>query len=184
MGSTRKPLPEDTIIVSDVTSISYRSFDEYPITAPRTFLYPSHSVTLGFAVPAAIGAKLACPDQHVVAFCGDGGFQMTANELATAAEHGIETISIVSNDGSLSAIRGSQAKTFDGRVIDTEMQTPRLADLARSLGARGIRVDNPDRFESVFADTLGLEGPTVIEVMMEEQRDFLISRVPWLYPDT
>ena len=183
MASTRKPLPEDAIIVVDVTSIGYRSFDEYPITLPRTFLYPSHSVTLGFAVPAAIGAKIACPDQPVVAFCGDGGFQMTASELATAAEHGIETVSVVSNDGSLSAIRGAQAKAFDGRVIDTDMQTPCLADLARSLGARGIRVDKPERFEAVFADTLGLEGPTVIEVMMQEQRDFLIRQVPWLYPD-
>ena len=183
MGVTRNALPDDAIIVVDVTSIGYRSFDEYPITQPRTFLYPSHSVTLGFAVPAAIGAKLACPDQQVVAFCGDGGFQMTASELATAAEHGIATVSVVSNDGSLSAIRGSQAKAFDGRVIDTDMQTPRLADLARSLGARGVRVDDPDRFESIFADTLGLEGPTVIEVMMEEHRDYLISRVPWLYPD-
>ena len=183
MGVTRNSLPEDTIIVVDVTSIGYRAFDEYPITIPRTFLYPSHSVTLGFAVPAAIGAKLACPDQQVVAFCGDGGFQMTASELATAAEHGVGTVSVVSNDGSLSAIRGAQARAFDGRVIDTDMKTPRLADLARSLGARGIRVDDPDRFEAVFADTLGLEGPTVIEVMMEEQRDYLISRVPWLYPD-
>ena len=108
---------------------------------------------------------------------------MTASELATAAEHGVGTVSVVSNDGSLSAIRGAQARAFDGRVIDTDMKTPRLADLARSLGARGIRVDDPDRFEAVFADTLGLEGPTVIEVMMEEQRDYLISRVPWLYPD-
>jgi acetolactate synthase-1/2/3 large subunit len=183
MAPTRKSLPDDAIIVVDVTSIGYRAFDEYPITVPRTFLYPSHSVTLGFAVPAAIGAKLACPDQHVVAFCGDGGFQMTASELATAAEHGIATVSVVSNDGSLSAIRGSQVKAFDGRVIDTDMQTPRLADLARSLGARGVRVDDPERFEAVFADTLGLEGPTVIEVMLQEQRDFLISQVPWLYPD-
>lgn len=183
MSATRDALPDDAIIVVDVTSIGYRAFDEYPIAHPRTFLYPSHSVTLGFAVPAAIGAKLACPRRQVVAFCGDGGFQMTASELATAAEHGIETVSVVSNDGSLSAIRGAQAKAFDGRVIDTDMQTPRLADLARSLGARGIRVDDPDRFASVFADTLGLEGPTVIEVMMRERRDHLIRRVPWLYPD-
>ena len=183
MSATRNALPDDAIIVVDVTSIGYRAFDEYPIAYPRTFLYPSHSVTLGFAVPAAIGAKLACPRQQVIAFCGDGGFQMTASELATAAEHGIETVCVVSNDGSLSAIRGAQAKAFDGRVIDTDMQTPQLADLARSLGARGIRVDNPDRFASVFADTLGLEGPTVIEVMMQEQRDHIIRRVPWLYPD-
>ena len=63
------------------------------------------------------------------------------------------------------------------------MQTPQLADLARSLGARGVRVENLDRFPAIFADTLGLEGPTIIEVIMQEHRDFLINRVPWLYPD-
>ncbi|MCZ6633758.1 MAG: thiamine pyrophosphate-dependent enzyme, partial [bacterium] len=181
--STREHLDRDAIIVVDVTSIGYRTFDEYPIYHPRTFLYPCHSVTLGFAVPAAIGAKIACPDQQVVAFCGDGGFQMTAYELATAAEYGIAIISVVSNDGSLSAIRGSQEKAFDGRIIDTDMQTPRLADMARSLGARGIRVEDPDRFESIFADTVGLEGPTVIEVMLSQQRDEIIRKVPWLFPD-
>jgi thiamine pyrophosphate-dependent acetolactate synthase large subunit-like protein len=63
------------------------------------------------------------------------------------------------------------------------MQTPRIADLARSMGARGVRVEEPDRFPAVFADVIGLEGPTVIEVVMQEQRDSLIRQVPWLYPD-
>ena len=76
---------------------------------------------------------------------------MTAFELATAAEHGIEVICVVINDGSLSAIRGAQAKAFNGRVIDTDMETPRIADLARSMGARGVRVEAPDRFPAVFA---------------------------------
>ena len=90
---------------------------------------------------------------------------------------------MVINDGSLSAIRGAQANAFDGRVIDTDMHTPHLADMARSMGARRIRVQDPDRFPAIFADVMGLEGPTVIEVMMQDQRDHLISRVPWLYPD-
>ena len=167
----------------DVTSLGYRTFDELPIYEPRTYLYPCHSVTLGFGLPAAIGAKLGRPDRQVIAFCGDGGYQMTAFELATAVEHRIDITIIVVNDGSLSAIRGSQAKTFDGRVIDTQMQVPRLADAANAFGAHGIRVDDQDSFEAVFADVLGLEGPTVIEVMMAEQRDRIIQRVPWLYPD-
>ncbi len=119
----------------------------------------------------------------VAAFCGDGGFQMTAYELATASEHNIGVLAVVSNDGSLSAIRGSQAKAFEGRVIDTDMKTPHLADMARSLGARGIRVEDSDRFPAVFADSLDLNGPTVIEVMLEDQRDALIDQVPWLNPD-
>ena len=183
LSAMRDVLQEDAIISVDVTSIGYRSFDEFPVDRPRTFMYPCHSVTLGFALPAALGAKLSCPETQVAAFCGDGGFQMTAYELATAAEHGIGVVCVVINDGSLSAIRGSQAKTFEGRTIDTDMQTPRLADLARAMGARGIRVDDPDRFPAVFSDMIGLEGPSVIEVMMQDQRDHLISRVPWLYPD-
>ncbi len=183
MSAMREHLDSDAVVSVDVTSIGYRSFDEFPIDHPRCFLYPCHSVTLGFAAPAAIGAKLAQPHRQVAAFCGDGGFQMTAFELATAAEHGIEIICVVINDGSLSAIRGAQAKSFDGRTIDTDMQTPRIAELARSMGARGIRVDEPDRFPAVFADVIGLEGPTVIEVVMQKQRDHLIRQVPWLYPD-
>jgi acetolactate synthase-1/2/3 large subunit len=183
LSAMRDVLQEDAIISVDVTSIGYRSFDEFPVDRPRTFMYPCHSVTLGFALPAALGAKLSCPETQVAAFCGDGGFQMTAYELATAAEHGIGVVCVVINDGSLSAIRGSQAKTFEGRTIDTDMQTPRLADLARAMGARGLRVDDPDRFPAVFSDIIGLEGPSVIEVMMQDQRDHLISRVPWLYPD-
>ena len=179
----RKHVDDDTIFSVDVTSFGYRTFDELPVYRPRSFLYPCHSVTLGFGLPAAVGAKLARPECQVVAFCGDGGYQMTSFELATAVEHGIDITVIVINDGSLSAIRGSQAKTFDGRVIDTDMQVPRLADSANAFGARGIRIEDPDRFETVFADTIGLEGPTVIEVMMTGQRDEIIQRVPWLYPD-
>ena len=183
MSAMREHLDADAVVSVDVTSIGYRSFDEFPVEHPRCFMYPCHSVTLGFAAPAAIGAKLAQPHRQVAAFCGDGGFQMTAFELATAAEHGIEIICVVINDGSLSAIRGAQAKAFNGRVIDTDMQTPRIADLARSMGARGVRVDDPDRFPAVFADVIGLEGPTVVEVVMQKQRDALIRQVPWLYPD-
>jgi acetolactate synthase-1/2/3 large subunit len=183
MSAMREVLEEDAVVSVDVTSIAYRAFDEFEITHPRAFLYPCHSVTLGFAVPAAIGAKLACPHRQVAAFCGDGGFQMTAYELATAAEHGIEVVFVVINDGSLSAIRGAQTVAFEGRVIDTDMQTPHIADMARALGARGIRVEDPDRFPAIFADVMGLEGPTVIEVMMQDRRDDIIRQVPWLYPD-
>ena len=183
MAAMRRLLEPDAIVAADVTAISYRAFDEFPVYQPRTFLYPCHYVTLGFGVPAAIGARLAHPDRQVVAFCGDGGFQMTAYELATAAEHRIQVVFVVVNDGSLSAIRGSQVKEFDGRTIDTDMHTPHLADLARAMGVRGIRVEEPERFAEVFAASLQQQGPTLIEVMMEEQRDELIRRVPWIYPD-
>lgn len=184
MSQMRRMLPDDAIVCVDVTSIAYRAFDEFPITVPRTFLYPCHYITLGFALPAAIGAKLALPDRRVVAFCGDGGFLMTACELATAADYGIDVLSVVINDGGLTAIEAAQAKAFEGRTTDTRMNAPHIADLARTMGARGIRVARPESFGAVFADVLDLEGPTVIEVMMEDRKEEIIRRIPWLYPDS
>jgi acetolactate synthase-1/2/3 large subunit len=181
-SAIRKHTDKNAIFSVDVTSLGYRTFDELPIYGPHTFLYPCHSVTLGFGMPAAIGAKLAKPERQVVAFCGDGGYQMTSFELATAVEHDLDITVVVVNDGSLSAIRGSQAKTFEGRVLGTDMRVPQIADAANAFGARGVRV-SPDKFETVFADVVGLDGPTVVEVMMTDQRDAIIQRVPWLYPD-
>ena len=183
MSAMREALDEDAIAVVDVTSIAYRAFDEFPVYRPRTFLYPCYYVTLGFAVPAAIGAKVACPQRQVVAFCGDGGFQMTACELSTAAEYGIGVVFVVINDGGLLAIRGSQEKTFAGRTIDTDMQVPRLAEMAQAMGVRGVRVEGEEAFAAPFAEALQHPGPTVIEVMMEKQREEIIRRVPWIHPD-
>ena len=109
---------------------------------------------------------------------------MTACELATAADYGIDVLSVVINDGGLTAIEAAQAKAFEGRTTDTRMNAPHIADLARTMGARGIRVARPESFEAVFADVLDLEGPTVIEVMMEDRKEEIIRRIPWLYPDS
>ena len=183
MAAMREAMDENAVAVVDVTSIAYRAFDEFPVYQPRTFLYPCYYVTLGFAVPAAIGAKVACPQRQVVAFCGDGGFQMTACELATAAEYGIGVVFVVVNDGGLLAIRGSQEQTFSGRTIDTDMQVPHLADMAQAMGVRGVRVEGEDAFAAAFAEALQHSGPTVVEVMMVERRDEIIRQVPWIHPD-
>ena len=108
---------------------------------------------------------------------------MTACELSTAAEYGIGVVFVVINDGGLLAIRGSQEKTFAGRTIDTDMQVPRLAEMAQAMGVRGVRVEGEEGFAAPFAEALQYPGPTVIEVMMEKQREEIIRRVPWLHPD-
>ena len=77
------------------------------------------------------------------------------------------------------AIRGSQETAFDGRTIDTDMQVPYLADMARAMGVRGVRIEG----EEGFAEALQHDRPTVIEVMMVDRRDEIISRVPWIHPD-
>ena len=183
VSGTREHLRRDAIVCVDVTCIGYRMVSEFPVYEPRTFHYPATSVTLGFGVPAAIGAKLAFPDRQVVAFCGDGGFQMTAYELATAAEHGIGIVVVVSNDGGLTAIRAVQSDRYQGRTIDTEMKTPHLAAMSEAMGARGIRVEDAEQVPALFAEALASGEPTVIEVMLEAKRDQIIELIPWLNRD-
>ena len=183
MADLRRALPAEAIVAADVTSFAYRAFEEFPVYQPRTFLYPCHYVTLGFGVPAAIGAKLACPQRPVVAFCGDGGFQMTACELSTAVQYGIGVVFAVVNDGCLSAIHGSHELMFAGRAVDTQMQTPHLAEMARAMGVHAVRVEGAEAFPAALESALQQPGPALVEVVMQDQRDEIIRQVPWLYPD-
>lgn len=181
LSQIRQALPENGVISVDVTATGYSCFDRFPVTSPRSLIYPCHSVTLGFGFPAAIGAKIACPSQPVVSLSGDGGFLMGACELATAVQYGIGVVAIVVKDNCLSAIKGSQLKEFQGRTIDVEMRSPDFVALAQSFGAEGVRVTNLDDLPSAIQNGLERNGPTVIEVSMESRVDEMISVIPWLH---
>jgi acetolactate synthase-1/2/3 large subunit len=176
-------LPRETIYSIDVHSLGYASFAEFPIYDPRTFLYPNIGVALGYAYPAAIGAKVAYPDRPVVCFSGDGGFLMGAMEMATAMKYGINVVAIVINDDALSAIKGSQLKGFDGRTIDTDLWNPDFVEFAQSFGAYARKVENLEDFKSVLGDAINAEKPALIEVMMQEHQDDIIDSIGWLKAD-
>jgi acetolactate synthase-1/2/3 large subunit len=180
LSDIREVLPDDAILSVDVHAIGYASFAEFPIYNPRTFLYPNIGVALGYAFPAAIGAKVANPDKPVVSFSGDGGFMMGAPELATAMMYGINVVAIVVNDGALSAIKGSQQKGCDGRTIDTDLANPDFIQFAKSFGAYTARVDNLDNFKEILRDALAANRPALIEVPMQERQEELISTIGWL----
>jgi acetolactate synthase I/II/III large subunit len=181
LSHIRRALPRNGLISVDVTSTGYNCFDRFPVDSPRSLIYPCHSVTLGFGLPAAIGAKLACPDRPVVALCGDGGFLMGCFELATAVQYQAGVVSVVVKDNCLSAIRGSQEQAFSGRHIDVCMHSPDFAALARSFGAHGVSTNNPDDLPALLAEGFGRREPTVIEVRMEDRVPELISHIPWLH---
>ena len=101
-----------------------------------------HWCYAGLRLSAALGAKVANPDKTVVCFTGDGGFMMGASELATAAMYGINVVTIVVNDGALSAIKGSQRRGCESRTIDTDLQNPDFVQLAQSFGVFAVRVDD------------------------------------------
>jgi acetolactate synthase-1/2/3 large subunit len=147
----RKVLPRNTIVVTDSSNPQNQVFNEFPVYGPRQHITPGGFSGIGFALPAAIGAKLGAPNQPVVAICGDGAFLQTGQELATAVQLGIPAIFLIINNGGWGAIRNLQLNMFgEDREIITHFKTPdgkpwmaHIANFAMSLGCDAERVRNP-----------------------------------------
>ena len=159
----RDALPPEAVVVNDQTGINYWMEWHFPVLRPRTFLYPVGSATLGYAVPAAIGAKVAHPDRPVVAVVGDGGFLFSVNELATAVKYRLPVVFLVLNDQRYGAIKWLQEAIF-GRWGEAELTNPDFPALAQAFGAEGRRVENLDDLPRALAKALGNPGPTLLEL--------------------
>jgi acetolactate synthase-1/2/3 large subunit len=183
LPSIRQVLPPDGILAMDVHSLGYLSFAEFPIHEPRTFLYPCIAVSLGYAFPAALGAKIAHPDRPVVCFTGDGGFMMGLPELPTAVKYKINVVTVIVNDGALTSIKGAQQKYCDGRIIDSDLFNPDFVRLAESCGAVGVRVENLSQFSSILRKALDAARPTLLEVPMQDRQGELIGTIDWLHSE-
>jgi acetolactate synthase-1/2/3 large subunit len=159
----RERLAADAIVVSDQTGINYWMEWHFPVLAPRTFLYPVGSATLGYGVPAAIGARLARPSRPVVAVVGDGGFLYSVNELATAVKYALPVVFLVVNDDRYGAIKYLQERLF-GRWGEADLANPDFPALARAFGAHGDRVAGLDGLGAALETALARSGPTVLEL--------------------
>jgi thiamine pyrophosphate-dependent acetolactate synthase large subunit-like protein len=162
IDTLRASLPDDAIVVNDQTGLTYWMEWRFPVLQPRTFLYPTGSATLGYAVPAAIGAKIARPDRPVVAVAGDGGFMYSVNELATAVKYRLPIVFLVVNDERFGAIRWLQHTLF-GRAGECDLTNPDFPALARAFGSRAERVD-PAALGDALRRALAADGPTVLEL--------------------
>jgi acetolactate synthase-1/2/3 large subunit len=180
LSEIREVLPEDGILSVDAHAIGYATHDEFPVVDPSNYLFPNISVALGYAFPAALGAKAAHPDNAVVCFTGDGGFMMGSPELATAMKYGMNVVTILVNDRALSGIKGSQQKYYEGRIIDVDLHNPDFVEFAKSFGAYGRRIDDLSEFKSVFEEALSLDRPSLIEVPMADRQQELIDGIEWL----
>ncbi len=134
---------------------------------PRRFISSGGMGTMGFAIPAAIGAAIARPDRKVVAVMGDGGAQMTAEELIVAAEERLPIAFIVLNNRSLGLVRQMQETEFGGRLFATRLVSPDFVLLARAHGLRGVRVDDPARLDAAIARAVRARGPVLVEVLVD-----------------
>ena len=162
----RRALPDDAIVVNDQTGINYWMEWRFPVLAPRTFLYPVGSATLGYGVPAAIGAKIARPERPVICVVGDGGFMYSVNELATAVKYRLPIVFLVMNDDRFGAIKWLQETLFEGRWGEADLTNPDFPALARAFGAHGERVADVGALGAAISRALAADGPTVLELRM------------------
>jgi acetolactate synthase-1/2/3 large subunit len=142
----------NALVVSDVGQHQMWEAQYYHHSSPRSLLTSGGLGTMGFALPAAIGAKFARPDAEVWVVCGDGGFQMTSSELATIAQEGIDVKIAVINNGYLGMVRQWQEFFYDRRYHATPLFNPDFVKLAEAYGIRGLNVETrPDVVGAVRA---------------------------------
>jgi acetolactate synthase-1/2/3 large subunit len=132
---------------------------------------------MGFALPAAIGAKMARPDEEVWVVVGDGGFQMTAAELSTCAQEGLKVNVAVINNGFLGMVRQWQQFFYEGRYAATPMRGPDFVKLAEAHGLPGFRVTDREQIPAVVAAARAAKETVVIDFRVE-QEDSVYPMVP------
>ncbi len=167
-AAIRDALPDDGILVTDLTQVSFYATLGYPIYAPRTFIGPGYQGTLGSGFATALGAQIGNPGKKVVALMGDGGFLYNVQELATMRQQRLNVVAIVFNDNAYGNVKRTQRESFAGHVIAADLANPDFVALAESFGIRGIRVSDPDALRSVLRDALAANQPALIEVAVGE----------------
>jgi acetolactate synthase-1/2/3 large subunit len=160
----RSALPSDVPVFTDASEMGYRMQADWPAHAPRRFFYPSNYIALGWAFPAAVGAAAALGDHPVVSLSGDGGFLMTAQELATAARYRLRVIALIHNDSTYGAIKNIQDRVHQGRHLDTDLNNPDFPRLAAAYGVPGRQARSPDDLRAAVREALDRDGPSLIEI--------------------
>lgn len=163
LDALRAALPKDGIVVSDMTQIAYTANPHFPCEEPRCWFHPCGFGTLGYAMPAAIGAKIACPDRAVVAVCGDGGFLFTVQELGTAAELGLALPILLWNNDAFGQI-AQNMRDVGIPEIAVKQKNPDFKTLAQAYGIGHVRPDSLKGIEAALREAFAAKGPTLIEV--------------------
>ncbi|MFC3606800.1 thiamine pyrophosphate-binding protein [Stutzerimonas tarimensis] len=159
-------LPPEAVISNGAGNYTLWVHRFYPFRALGSQLAPT-SGSMGYGLPAAIAAKLAEPSRPAVCFAGDGCFQMTCQELATAMQYGAKVIFIVVNNGSYGSIRMHQDKHYPGRRYGTDLVNPDMVALAQAYGAGAARVERTEQFADIFEQAMTADRPFLIELVMD-----------------
>lgn len=163
LDQIRATLPDDALVFNDPTTIAFWARSSWKSQHPRTWFVPSGFGTLGYALPAAIGAAIARPDTPVVAIAGDAGAMFTIQDLMTAVQEKVPVILMVFNDGGYGVERRHQDHLY-GRRSGVDLLPPDFVALARACGARAVLVADLSRVGETLGSVLDAGGPVLIEI--------------------
>jgi acetolactate synthase-1/2/3 large subunit len=162
----------EAIIATDVGQHQMWLAQYYGFRNPRQLLTSGGLGAMGYGFPAALGAQIAFPDRQVIAFVGDGGFQMTAQELATAVQYGTSIKIVVMNNNSLGMVRQWQEIFYQRNYSSVDMEwTPDFIKLAEAYGATGLRATHPGELNAVLGKGLATPGVVVMDIVVEVEEN-------------
>jgi acetolactate synthase-1/2/3 large subunit len=170
----------EATIVAGVGQHQMWASQHYRFTRPRQWINSGGLGTMGFAVPAAIGAKVANPDHTVVAIDGDGCFQMTAQELATSTTEGIPITVAILNNGHLGMVRQWQELFYEQRYSQVYLtqDVPDYVKLAEAYGAIGLRAESPEDVDAVLDKALSVADRSVVVDFRVDPTEMVFPMVP------
>jgi acetolactate synthase-1/2/3 large subunit len=168
IAEVRRAVSDDAIVACDAGENRLFMTHFFQTKSAGTFISPAAIGGMGYAIPAALAAKLIYPDRQVLAVCGDGGFAIAMNGLMTACEEGIPIITVIFNNRSLGWVMHGQRD----RVIASEFANMNFAEIARAIGCRGIRIEDPSQLQEALAEALAGSKPTVLDVVSSRKTSY------------
>jgi acetolactate synthase-1/2/3 large subunit len=163
LRAMRAALPEDGLLVDEVTQMGFAARMAFPVEAPRRF-FSGYQDNLGYGYGTALGAAAACPGRAVLSIAGDGGFGYQAFELATAKRHNLPVVVVVFDDGAFGNVKRIQQQAWGGREIANDLVNPDFVRFADSFGIAAYRADDAAALEARLHEAFALGAPALVHV--------------------